>query len=646
MPDGTWKREGPEVMMVPLDSARQWSHREQLIACHTDHSQIAKIKRGQGGAYPDIKWAIQKAMLSAGDLYNETDSRRIPMSQAHEPGRSPDGRDRLMKRPSMHLEARSYRPVEGQMKLQAEEMVDQEDGGNPEEYQWRSPRLPSSSVRHPHADQKVSQWRLGQAYDERADALRPKSPSVSSDSALASTVSELHKTATKVPESTTTIDKESDHLRMYSPAGRRDHAHFASTKPAFPMNLKEVEVMGRHNHAVPPTTPSDNVALANFGLTAEAGEVSETGRREDRIISSSAATPQTSHDRQYEETSSTRNQNVAPKSTEPRTKRTQYDGWLKYASNWGNIEETQTSLATYYDVNCKDENGRSPLHDAAFSRNEPIVKLLLEKGAHPRAKADDGTTSLHIINAMAAAQIPLTETLTHLLLPNRPPLEKADNEGMTPLMYAARRGELLIATKLICCGASTQIKDEFGRTALHHAAMRVTEPEMITLLTKEGALIDAKTEHMRTPLHFAAENPADPVKVVECLLQAGADIEARSYTGSTPLRLAVEKGNANCLELLLRFGAKIEARDRKRDTSLHAAVGRGKLSSVKSLLDHGANPLARDARSLVGRIPRDYPLGSGVTKEMQQEIDEMLIEADAAWKRSGKKYSRWPIPGR
>lgn len=244
-------------MIVLLDSARQWFHREQLIACHTDHSQIAKLKRGQGGAYPDIKGAIKKAMLSVDGLYNQTDGRRIPTSQAHESGRSPDGRDRLMKRPSMHLNARSYRPVEGQIKLQAEEMVDQEDAGNLEECQWRSPRLSSSSVRHPHADQKASRWQFGRAYDERADALRPKSPSVSSDSALASTVSELHNTATKVPESTTTIDTESDHPRMYSPAGRRDHRRFASSKPTFPMNPEEeeVEVMGTHNQAVPPTTP-------------------------------------------------------------------------------------------------------------------------------------------------------------------------------------------------------------------------------------------------------------------------------------------------------------------------------------------------------------------------------------------------------
>lgn len=71
MPDGTWKREGPPIMMVSLDSARQWYPREVLVPCNADHSQIAKLKRGESSIYPSVRWAIKKALLSAGDLYSE-----------------------------------------------------------------------------------------------------------------------------------------------------------------------------------------------------------------------------------------------------------------------------------------------------------------------------------------------------------------------------------------------------------------------------------------------------------------------------------------------------------------------------------------------------------------------------------------------
>lgn len=241
------------------------------------------------------------------------------------------------------------------------------------------------------------------------------------------------------------------------------------------------------------------------------------------------------------------------------------------------------------------------------------------------------------------APFPLTETLIDLRLQNRPPLEKANNKGIIPLMYAARKGELLMATKLITCGASTQIKSNIDLTALHYAANHVTEPEMIILLIKEGALIGAKDEHMTTPLHVAAGNRARPVKVVECLLQAGAGIEARAQDGSTPLHLAAKQGNASCIGLLMKCGAEIEARATLKRTPLHAAVGLGKLSSVKTLLDHGANPLAR---AWGDKIPREIPTIREVTEEVKEEINGVLREAETAWKRSGKKSSRWGLFGR
>ena len=71
MPDGTWKCEDPPIMMVPLDSARQWYPREKFVACNADHSQIAKLKRGENSTYPCVRWAIKKALLSAVHLDSE-----------------------------------------------------------------------------------------------------------------------------------------------------------------------------------------------------------------------------------------------------------------------------------------------------------------------------------------------------------------------------------------------------------------------------------------------------------------------------------------------------------------------------------------------------------------------------------------------
>lgn len=62
MDDGSWKREGEPAMMVQPDSAQLFWPREELISCHVDHSQIAKLGRGESGIYPSISWAIKSAV--------------------------------------------------------------------------------------------------------------------------------------------------------------------------------------------------------------------------------------------------------------------------------------------------------------------------------------------------------------------------------------------------------------------------------------------------------------------------------------------------------------------------------------------------------------------------------------------------------
>ena len=68
-------------MMVPLDSARQYYPKEKLIACDVDHAQMPKLKRGQSGIYPNVRWTIKHAVVSAAEEQRSAEMSRLQISE-------------------------------------------------------------------------------------------------------------------------------------------------------------------------------------------------------------------------------------------------------------------------------------------------------------------------------------------------------------------------------------------------------------------------------------------------------------------------------------------------------------------------------------------------------------------------------------
>ena len=63
------------------------------------------------------------------------------------------------------------------------------------------------------------------------------------------------------------------------------------------------------------------------------------------------------------------------------------------ATEDGNIEVVKQHLA---DVNSKDKDGWTPLHEAASEGHNQIIKLLVTQGADVNANDDDGETPLDV----------------------------------------------------------------------------------------------------------------------------------------------------------------------------------------------------------------------------------------------------------
>ena len=76
-------------------------------------------------------------------------------------------------------------------------------------------------------------------------------------------------------------------------------------------------------------------------------------------------------------------------------------------------------------------------------------------------------------------------------------------------------------------------------------------------------------------------------EVAKLLISKGADLEARSNTGSTPLHYAAFKGMTEVAKLLISKGADVNAKDNFDGTPLHMAEKGGHQDLADFLRKHG-----------------------------------------------------------
>lgn len=125
--------------------------------------------------------------------------------------------------------------------------------------------------------------------------------------------------------------------------------------------------------------------------------------------------------------------------------------------------------------------------------------------------------------------------------------------------------------------STLQVRGEFGHTLVHELA-NAPNAELLSLLLEAGAEVNARTSDGHTPLHVCR------LETAPLLLQAGAELEARAEDGATPLvTLASEPGTERLLELLLEHGADANARDAAGMSALDIARERGESKKVRVL---------------------------------------------------------------
>ena len=174
-------------------------------------------------------------------------------------------------------------------------------------------------------------------------------------------------------------------------------------------------------------------------------------------------------------------------------------------------------------------------------------------------------------------------------------MSAANRYGVTPLSLASTNGDAAMIQLFLDAKADPNGALPGGETPLMTAA-RTGNVDALKVLLVRGADVKAKDEERgQTALMWAAAE--GNTAAVNLLIEFGADIHARSKGGFTPLLFAVREGKADVVRALLKAGADVnetlKAPARQAGTSAMAlAAANAHFELAAMLLDAGADPNA------------------------------------------------------
>ena len=234
---------------------------------------------------------------------------------------------------------------------------------------------------------------------------------------------------------------------------------------------------------------------------------------------------------------------------------------LRDSAASGDIERTRQALGRFQEfedppgnVDTPDNFGMSAMLHAAMRGHEKIVEILIagHSGYEHIEQFDDETGDL-VINEETGepllARIPKRWANSDVNF-------QSNGGGSTALMWACERGHSEVVRMLVKAGCVPDVRNDYGWTALHLAALNGHVDCVAELFAHEGAVLDLMNETIDF-LHPNSGNSAfmwattkSQLRCMQALLELGCDCRGPNALGMTPPEIAETAGHNEATQLL------------------------------------------------------------------------------------------------
>ncbi|GLB06063.1 hypothetical protein AtubIFM57258_001359 [Aspergillus tubingensis] len=178
-------------------------------------------------------------------------------------------------------------------------------------------------------------------------------------------------------------------------------------------------------------------------------------------------------------------------------------------------------------ANVKDDDDRLPIHWAVAYNRLPIVELLISsKHFDPDVEDGSGWTPLMIASSLKNAE---GDPIIDLLLKKGADVSTKSVSGQNALHFATSKANLSTVRTLIANKCSARVKDRRGQLPLHRAAAIGSSPIIKILLEDGKSPVNATDVDGLTALHHAVSEGHGDAAIT--LLKAGAEADKRDSNG-------------------------------------------------------------------------------------------------------------------